>query len=156
MDFQIRPAITADVPTLVALMQGFYAEAGFELRGGPAANAFDALLADPRLGGIWLAEVPGGGAVGHLVLTVCFSMEYGGLRGFIDDLYVQPAARGCGAAAGLLTAARAAAVERGVRALHVEAGPENATARRLYERAGYTDSGHLFLSLPLNAPVHAT
>jgi ribosomal protein S18 acetylase RimI-like enzyme len=156
MDFQIRPAIAADVPALVDLMQRFYAEAGFELPGGPAAQAFDALLADPRLGGIWLAEVPDEGAVGHLVLTVCFSMEYGGLRGFIDDLYVQPAARGRGAAAALLSTARAAAVERGVRALHVEVGPENATARRLYERAGYADSGHLFLTLPLDAPVHAT
>jgi ribosomal protein S18 acetylase RimI-like enzyme len=81
-------------------------------------------------------------------------MEYGGLRGFIDDLYVQPAARGRGAGAALLAAARSGAVERDVRALHVEVGPENEMARRLYARAGYVDSGHLFLSLPLAAPVH--
>jgi GNAT superfamily N-acetyltransferase len=82
-------------------------------------------------------------------------MEYGGLRGFIDDLYVRPAARGQGAGAGLLTAAREAAAAWGVRALHVEVGPDNQVARRLYARAGYTDSGHLLLSLPLAAPVHA-
>jgi GNAT superfamily N-acetyltransferase len=155
MALQIRPASTADVPALVALMTAFYAEADLPLPAGPARRAFDALLADPRLGGVWLAE-ESGAPVGHVVLTTCFSMEYGGLGGFIDDLYVRPAARGQGAAAGLLAAARAAAVARGVRALHVEVGPENEVARRLYARAGYADSGHLLLSLPLAAPVHAT
>ena len=47
------------------------------------------------------------------------------------------------------------ALARGVRALHVEVGPENDTARRPYARAGYVESGHLFLRLPLAAPVHA-
>jgi ribosomal protein S18 acetylase RimI-like enzyme len=153
MSVQIRPAGQTEVPALVALMQALYAEADFALSAGPAQRAFEALLADPRLGGVWLAE-DGGGAVGHLVLTVSFSMEYGGLRGFIDDLYVRPAARGRGAGAGLLAAARADAARRGVRALHDEVGPDNDVARRLYARAGYADSGRLLLSLPLTAPVH--
>lgn len=150
----IRPATDADTPALVALMTSFYAEADFPLPAGPAARAFQHLLADPRLGGVWLAEAAGE-AIGHAVLTVCFSMEYGGLRGFLDDLYVLPAARGRGTGAALLAAVRTEAAARGVRALHVEVGPENATARRLYMRAGYADSGHLFLTLPLAAPVHA-
>ncbi len=153
MPVQIRPATEADVPALVALMTAFYAESDFPLPVGPATRAFEALLADPRLGGVWVAE-DGDVAIGHAVLTVCFSMEYGGLRGFIDDLYVRPEARGQGTAAALLAAVRAAAVARGVRALHVEVGPDNHTARRLYARAGYAESGHLFLSLPLAAPVH--
>ena len=154
MSVQVRAAAAADVPVLVALMQTFYAEADFPLPVGPATRAFEALLADPRLGGAWLAE-DSGEAVGHVVLTVSFSMEYGGLRGFIDDLYVRPSARGRGAGARLLDAARAGATDRGVRALHVEVGPDNEVARRLYTRAGYVDSGHLLLSLPLAAPVHA-
>lgn len=149
----IRPATDADVPSLVALMSAFYAESDFPLPAAPATRAFRALLADPRLGGAWLAEIDGE-PVGHLVLTVCFSMEYGGLRGFIDDLYVQPAARGRGLAAQLLAAARAAAIERDVRALHVEVGPDNVVARRVYGRAGYSDSGHLFFTMPLADPVH--
>ncbi len=149
----IRPAIPADVPALVVLMTEFYAESDYVLPSAPATRAFEMLLADARLGGVWLAEEDGT-PVGHLVLTLSFSMEYGGLRGFIDDLYVRPAARGRGVAAALLTAARVAALERGVRALHVEAGPDNLVARRVYERAGYADSGHLLLTLPLAAPVH--
>jgi ribosomal protein S18 acetylase RimI-like enzyme len=142
------------VPALVDLMTAFYAEAGFPLPAEPAAQAFGTLLADRSLGGVWIAEVDGA-AVGHVVLTRCFSMEYGGLRGFIDDLYVRPADRGRGIAAALLAAAREAATADGVRALHVEVGPDNALARRLYARAGYEESGHLFLRLPLADPVHA-
>lgn len=155
MSVLVRAATRSDVPTLVALMTAFYAESDFPLPAEPATRAFATLLGDPRLGGVWLAEVDGS-AVGHAVLTVCFSMEYGGFRGFIDDLYVRPEARGRGAGAALLHAVRAAATERGIRALHVEAGPDNHTAQRVYARAGYADSGHLFLSLPLAAPVHAT
>src|SRR4051794_10846587 len=101
MRVEVRPAGLPDVPVLVGLMQAFYAEADFPLRAGPAAASFEALLANPRLGGVWLA-VDGVDAVGHLVLTLCFSMEYGGLRGFIDDLYVRPDARARGAGAALL------------------------------------------------------
>ena len=153
MSFAVRPAGPADVPTLVGLMQTFYAEADFPLPAAPAAAAFGALLADPHLGGAWLAW-ENGDPVGHLVLTLCFSMEYGGLRGFIDDLYVRPAARGQGVGAALLSAARAEAARRGVRALHVEVGPDNDVARRLYGRADYADSGHLLLTSPLAAPLH--
>jgi len=155
MALVIQPAAPIDIPELVALMTGFYAEADLTLPTGPAERAFQTLLSDARLGGVWLARI-GRTAVGYAVLTVCFSMEYGGLRGFIDDLYVQYEARRQGAGAELLGAVRAAAGERGVRALHVEVGPDNQTARRLYARAGYAESGHLFLSLPLAAPVHAT
>ena len=154
MTIQIRAAGVADAQTLVALMQSFYAESDFPLDAAPAARTFETLFADSRLGGVWLAE-DGAEAVGHLVLTVCFSMEYGGLRGFIDDLYVHPSARGRGAAAGLLVAAQAEATRRGVRALLVETGHDNHVARRVYARAGYVDSGRLLLSLPLAAPVHA-
>ena len=150
-----RLAGPADVPTLVALMTEFYAEADFPLPAAPATRAFAALLAAPQLGAVWLGEA-GGAPVGYAVLTLAFSMEYGGLRGFVDDLYVRPEARGRGVAAALLGAVREACGELGVRSLHVEVGPDNATARGVYTRAGFADSGHLLLTMPLAAPVHAS
>ena len=154
MTVEVRSANAEDVPALVGLMQAFYAEADFPLPAGPAAHAFATLLAAPPLGAIWLAERDGE-AVGHVVLTIAFSMEYGGPRGFIDDLYVRPAARGRGAGAALLEAARQGAVARGLRALCVETGLADHPARSLYARAGYADSGHALLVQPLAAPVHA-
>ena len=151
----IRPATRADVPALVALMAEFYAEASFTLGAGAAARAFEALLAAPASGAIWIAEL-GGEPLGHLVLTVAFSMEFGGLRGFIDDLYVRPAARNRGTGAALLEAARQGAIARGLRALCVETGLADHPARSLYARAGYVDSEHALLVQPLAAAVHLT
>jgi GNAT superfamily N-acetyltransferase len=91
---------------------------------------------------------------GYVVLTLGYGMEYGGLRGFVDDLFVRPGHRGRGLAARALERLRSACAELGVRSLHVEVGAENDGARRLYERAGFRDAGHLLLSLPLAPPTH--
>jgi hypothetical protein len=83
----MRAATGDDVELLVSLMTGFYAEAGYELDRPHAAHAFRTLIEDPRLGYVWILEqenLP----VGHLVLTLRYGMEYGGLIGCLDDLYV--------------------------------------------------------------------
>src|SRR3954462_14674018 len=121
MPLVIRPATDGDVSALVALMSDFYAEANFALPAAAATGAFSTLIATPQLGGVWMAELDGA-PVGHVVLTTVFSMEYGGLRGFIDDFYVKAAARGRGIGAALLGAVREAALARGLRALCVETG----------------------------------
>lgn len=149
----IRDARTADVPALVALMGEFYAESGYPLPAAAAAHAFRAVIEQARFGRVWLIEHDAEPA-GHLVLTFAFSMEYGGLRGFIDDLFVRPRFRGRGFAAAALAHARRAALEHGVRALFVEAGPDNPVARRLYARAGFRETGRLLLAQALAAPTH--
>lgn len=151
----IRRASEADVPTLVALMSDFYAESNFPLPVASATRTFAALLAAPHLGAVWIAELDAM-PVGHVVMTVAFSMEYGGLRGFIDDLYVRPPARGGGIGMALLTAVRDHATARGLRALCVETGLADHPARSLYMRAGYIDSQHALLVQPLASPVHLT
>lgn len=152
-DVVIRAAAKADVPALAALSVTFHAEAGFALSAAVAARAFEALLDAPELGRIWLLELDGS-VVGFLVLTIGFSMEYGGLRGAVDDLYVAPEARRCGVATAALAAARAAARALGARALQVEVGRDNERARRLYERCGFAAADRLPMTLDLTwAPL---
>ena len=150
---RVHQATRDDIPTLIELMAEFYAESDFPLPAANARHAFEHLLSDPTLGGAWIATTDEG-AVGYVVLTVAFGMEYGGLRGFIDDLFVRPSARGRGIANTLLEAMTADCVARGVRSLSVEVGPDNDAARRVYARAGLTDSGRLLLSGALAPPLH--
>ncbi len=150
---KVRPAGTADVPALVALMADFYAESGYPLPTGPAARTFEQLLAAPAFGRVWLLEHEAQPA-GYVVLTVGFSMEFGGLRGFVDDLFVRAPHRGRGLGAAALAEVRRACAELGVRALLVEVGPDNARAQRVYRRAGLDDSGRLLFTLALAPPVH--
>lgn len=150
---RIRPASVSDVPALVALMGAFYAESGYPLPEAQATRTFERLLATPAHGAVWLMMADGSPA-GFIVLTVAFSMEYGGLRGFVDDLFVAPAFRRHGLAAEALEVVKEACAERGVRALLVETSLENEQAVRVYTRAGFSVSGRLLLSMPLATPVH--
>lgn len=153
-DINIRAAQRSDVPELVALMQEFYAEADFALPAASAARTFERLLGEPRWGRVWLLEYEAQPA-GFIVLTVSFSMEYGGLRGFVDDFFVRAAYRRHGLGALALAEVQRTCRTLGVRALLVEVGPDNDTAQRVYRRSGFTESGHLLLTMPLAAPVHA-
>lgn len=148
-----RPAEAAHVPQLVALMTEFYAESGYPLPAAAAARAFQQLIDAPALGQVWLLEYDEQPA-GFVVLTVSYSMEYGGLRGFVDDFFVRPAVRGRGVGAAGLAALEEAARARGVRALLVETSAENTAALGVYRRAGYVVTDHLWLSRPLAPPVH--
>ncbi|MBP1775528.1 MAG: GCN5-related N-acetyltransferase [candidate division NC10 bacterium] len=85
---QARPAGVDDIAALGSLMVAFYAEAEFSLTRAAAERTFAALPGAPALGVVWLVE-SGGQAAGFVVLTVSFSMEYGGLRGFVDDFGAQ-------------------------------------------------------------------
>lgn len=134
-------------------MTEFYSEAGYSLAPEPATQAFVALLDDPRLGRVWLVE-SGGVPVGYLVLTLGFSMEFGGLRGFVDDFFVRPTARGKGLGAAALAAVKLEGTALGVRALLVETGPTEHPARRLYARAGFHESGRVLLSQAFAPAIH--
>lgn len=130
-----RRAEPADTPTLVQLMREFYEESSFPLDEAWAARAFDRLMADPACGAVWLIE-DGGAPAGHVVLSVRYTMEFGGLSAYIDDLFVRPVYRRQGAASIGLNALLAECRRRGCRAIHVEAGAGNDAANALYRRYG--------------------
>jgi GNAT superfamily N-acetyltransferase len=150
---QVRLAGIPDIPMLVTLMAEFYAEAGFDLSSEAAARTFGAVLTDERIGRIWLITSDGM-AQGYLVVVFGFSMEYGGVRGFVDDFFVRASARYRGLGRMALEAVRQSCVDSGVRVLLVETGPEGHPAQRLYRRSGYVAVDRVFLTQALARPLH--
>jgi GNAT superfamily N-acetyltransferase len=152
----MRKAIQTDVPLLVEFMTQFYAEGGYDLNRPHATQAFTALLADERLGHVWLIETPGQNLpVGYAVVTFCYSMEYGGTKAFLDDLYVQLAYRNAGLSTNALAGIRSHCEEIGVRAISVEVGPDNGPAQKVYRRAGFEPvPDRQFLTLSLASATH--
>src|SRR3989442_12253165 len=102
----MRKASPEDVPRLVALMAEFYAEGAYALNHRRATDAFAAFLADDRLGQVWFIQADSQD-VGHVVVTLCFSMEYGGLIAFVDDLFVRRGFRRAGLGTAALEEVRA-------------------------------------------------
>jgi GNAT superfamily N-acetyltransferase len=124
-----------DVPQLVRMMEEFYTESGFPLDHVWAGSGFSALLADHSRGTIWIV-LEDGAPAGYVVLTLRFSMEHGGLAGFIDDLFIRPAHRRHGLGRLALQTLFDECRERGVLAVHVEVGRDNAPAQFLYASFG--------------------
>ena len=154
MTVAIRQASTHDLDDLLALMHEFYAESGYPLNVDRARAAFLPLLSQEQLGQVWLAELDGQLA-GHLVLTFCHSMEYGGRSAFVDDLFVRPALRRRGVGRALVVRARAICEELGVRAMHLEVARTNGPAQTVYRAVGFDSTDRELLTLALAAPTHA-
>lgn len=140
MNPSIRAANADDLETLVALMRDFYLEDADPFVEEESRTAFAALLAEPSWGRLWLAQL-GTSAVGYVVLTLGFSMEFGGRDAFIDDLYVTSSHRGQGIGGALIAACEQACKDLGIRALHLEVRSTN-PATSLYRRLGFRDHEH--------------
>jgi GNAT superfamily N-acetyltransferase len=145
---QVRLATLTDIDVLVRLMQQFAAEEHTELSERSASRSLEAVLDDMRLGQVWMIEQDGHPA-GFVVLTVGFSLEFGGLRGFIEDFYVVPQYRRQGLGHAALEEVKQSCRRRGVRVLIVETGPGEAAALSAYRSAGFADSNRTLLTLPL-------
>ena len=135
------------------MMGEFYLEGGYPLNHRCAADAFTALLADDRLGYVFFIQSDFQD-VGYIVVTLCYSMEYGGLNAFVDDLFVRRPFRGSGLGTSALTKARAFCMNRGVRAIHVETGRDNAAAQAVYRRVGFVQTDRQLLTLKLASATH--
>lgn len=135
MSTVIRNAILDDVPALVDLMQEFYAEADYQLNKHWAAASFSALLQDTSRGAVWIV-FNNSEPAGYVVFTVRFSMEYGGLDAFIDDLFIRSSCRRLGLGRELLRTLFDECERRKVLAVHVEVGHDNVAAKALYHGYG--------------------
>jgi GNAT superfamily N-acetyltransferase len=150
----MRRASLNDVPQLVTMMGEFYSDSPYPLNRRRATDAFTALLADERLGHVWFIQ-SNSEDVGYVVVTLCHSMNFGGLVATIDDFFIKPAFRGVGLGKAAMEEVRNCCVSHGIRAVQVETGRDNAPALAVYRHAGFVDTGHVHLTLGLADPTHA-
>jgi GNAT superfamily N-acetyltransferase len=135
-------------------MNEFYAESGYQLDVERASGAFTAILADDRLGYVWIIDTERRD-VGHAVLTFRYAMEYAGLVGCLDDLYVKPDWRNKGLSTAALFEIRRFCESAGIRAMTVEVGHNNAPAQKVYRRVGFVElADRQLLALSLTTPTH--
>lgn len=76
--------------------------------------------------------------IGYIILSFGWSVEFGGLEGTVDELYIRPAVRGRGIATEVMLALPKALAGVGLKALSLEVATGDETAQRLYARAGFS------------------
>jgi ribosomal protein S18 acetylase RimI-like enzyme len=142
---RIRIARDGDVPAILELMRPYYAEDGYPFDRSVAAKVLRAFLRRPPWGRAWVAT-KGSGIVGYAVVTLGYSLEYGGRDGFLDEIVVRPEWRGRGVGGALLAAAEAFCRRRGLRALHLEVEKHRQAAIGFYRKAGFGSRGRVLLT----------
>jgi ribosomal protein S18 acetylase RimI-like enzyme len=126
----------ADMAELMAMMLSFYAELGEPFDATRTERVLRALLEDASHGAVWVSRTEER-AVGYLVVTHGYSLEFGGRLAVVDEVYTVPELRGQGLGARALALAEEHGRRQGFSALRLEVHHENRRALALYERHGY-------------------
>lgn len=137
-----------DLPLVLDMLRRFSAEDRIALDEARVRRGLSQVLDDPGLGAVLFAQVQGE-RVGYLVLGWCFSLEQGGRHVLVDEVYLEPAARGRGLGGALLAAACDWARAQGAAIARLEVNRHNPRARALYLRNGFRDDDRDILTLDL-------
>lgn len=121
---------------LDALVDAFHTEEGITSTPDARAQGLRPLLEGIPHGAAYLIG-PSRAPIGYVIVTFGWSVEFGGMDGFVDEIYIRPRVRKRGVASEVLLSLPRALAQGGVKALHLEVGATNTTAQRLYARAGF-------------------
>lgn len=150
MKIYFKLAENIDVDALLILMQELYEVDGYiSLNSVVARNALIKLLNDESMGRVWLIYYESQ-AIGYVVLTLGYSLEYGGRDAFIDELYIQADYQGQGIGKQTIKFLEEVCTSLNVQALHLEVERENTSAQSFYRRVGFEDHDRYLMTKWLN------
>lgn len=136
MTTALHLARSTDLETLAGLMARYRAEAALTQTDDDRTAAVAPLLEGSPYGTVYLLG-PARAPVGYVILTFGWSVAFGGMESWIEEIYVRPSVRRRGIATEVLFALGRTLQGAGVRALHLGADHETPEAHRLSAKAGF-------------------
>ena len=132
---EIRPARADEVDELLPLMRAYceFYESSPSDEG--LRTMLATLIAEPAQGDVFIAS-DGGRAVGVATLDWKWSSLKGARIGYLEDLFVDPEARGKGIADALIEICAERCRELGMPAMQWATAPDNKRAQQVYDRTG--------------------
>lgn len=127
-----------DTEILVQLIREFHEFEHLPFDEGTIRFVLAKLLKKDYLGRVWLIQ-QGRDALGYIVLTFGYSLEFLGRDAFIDELYIRESHRGQGIGTRALQFVEKMCPSLGIQALHLEADRKNTTAQGFYRKVGFED-----------------
>jgi ribosomal protein S18 acetylase RimI-like enzyme len=131
-----HPLTDEELPQLLTMMQEFYSQQHMTFDEEVAASAARETLAANPPGHIYLIY-SGKILAGYFAVTFCFSLEFHGKFGLLDELYIRERCRGQGLGRRAEALATSLCKEQGFSALRLEVGKDNTAAESLYSRLGF-------------------
>lgn len=138
-----------DLDRLCTLVAAFHAEEGLASTEEARRAGLAPLLDGIPHGAAYLIG-PARAPMGYVIVSFGWSVEFGGMDGFIDEIYLRPTVRGRGIASETLIKLSKALARAGVKSLHLEVERDNEIVKRLYARAGFrARENHMLMSIRL-------
>ena len=134
-----RLANQADIETLMEYIRQFYAIDNYDFEESVARPVLEKIVHDPSLGRVWMIYL-GEEAIGYIVITFGYSLEYGGRDAFIDELYIEDSYRNQGLGAKAMEFVLGACPGLDIHALHLEVEHTNIAGQKLYRKFDF--EGH--------------
>ncbi len=132
----IRNARPSDQADLLRLIRAYYRFDGIRFRPASIEKALQRLLHSRALGRVWLM-LDGDKAIGYIVLTFNFDLEFGGLEGLVTDLFVIEKYRGRGLGKRALDVVDDYCRSREIDTVELQVTAENKQAQAFYRRIGF-------------------
>ena len=144
-----KPVETHDIPTIIAMMEEFYAIDNYPIDPAVSRDLMLEFLENESLGKAWLIMADGEVA-GYVILTFVFSFEYKGRIAFLDELFISPGARGKGLGRQTLDFIEEQAKLHSVKIIYLEIESHNSIAQKLYLSKNYTIHNRGLMRLVIN------
>jgi GNAT superfamily N-acetyltransferase len=145
---EIRPARTGEVEELLPLIRAYCEFYETEPNDEGLRIMFETLITDPSQGAVFIAR-EAGRAVGFATLDWKWSSLKAARIGYLEDLFVDPAARGRGIADALIEVCADRCRQLGMPAMEWLTAPDNHRAQRVYDRTGAESDTYLEYDLEL-------
>ena len=145
MEPEFRLANSIDIDTLMESMRQFYAIDQHLFDEQAARTTLEKIVADSSLGCVWLISHEDE-AIGYLIITFGYSLEYHGRDAFIDELFIAASYRKQGIGTKAIQFAFEACPKLGIRALHLEVERTNLAAQALYRKFRFESHDRLLMT----------
>lgn len=136
-EVEIRPARPEEAEELLPLMRAYCDFYGASPEDDGLLELMRVLITDPSQGAMFIAR-DGERAVGFATLDWKWSSLKGARVGYLEDLFVDPNARGMGIAGALIEICAGRCRELGMPAMLWLTAPDNHRAQKVYDRSGAT------------------
>jgi GNAT superfamily N-acetyltransferase len=147
-EVEVRPARTDEIEEMLPLIRAYCEFYETEPNDEGLRSMFETLINDPSQGAVFVAR-DGGKAVGFATLDWKWSSLKAARIGYLEDLFVDPEARGRGIADALIEVCAERCRELGMPAMEWLTAPDNHRAQKVYNRTGAESGAYMEYDLEL-------
>jgi GNAT superfamily N-acetyltransferase len=145
---EVRRARTDEIEEMLPLIRAYCEFYETEPDDQGLRSMFETLISEPSQGAVFIAR-DGGKAVGFATLDWKWSSLKAARIGYLEDLFVDPEARGRGIADALIEICAERCRELGMPALEWLTAPDNHRAQKVYNRTGAESGTYMEYDLEL-------